>query len=116
MERVISYFYYRRAGWNIVEEHLAYPDKPLPDPEVLRRDFETCVLEVNSKHIRIRMINHFIVQGDPECTYIEDNVDMVVETGDHRRQMSVFCGQHTFCDRYSIYYWATRSKGLKEAI
>merc|ERR1711884_734575 len=83
-ERVISYFYYRRAGWNIVEEHLAYPDKPLPDPEFLRRDFETCVLD-----------------GDPECTYIEDNVDMVVETGDHRRQMSVFCGQHTFCDRFN---------------
>ena len=46
MERVISFFYYRRAGWNIVEEHLAYPDKPLPDPEFLRKDFETCVLEV----------------------------------------------------------------------
>ena len=45
----------------------------------------------------------FIVQGDPECTYIEDNVDMVVETGDHRRQMSIFCGQHTFCDRCSMY-------------
>ena len=29
--------------------------------------------------------DHFIVQGDPECTYIEDNVDMEVETGDHRR-------------------------------
>ena len=56
VERVISFFYYRRAGWNIVEEHLAYPDKQLPDPEFLRKDFETCVLEVNSKHFRMRMI------------------------------------------------------------
>ena len=46
MERVISNFYYRRAGWNIVERKLAFPDEPLPDPAFLRRDFETCVREV----------------------------------------------------------------------
>ena len=46
VERVISNFYYRRAGWNIVERKLAFPNEPLPDPEFLRRDFETCVLEV----------------------------------------------------------------------
>ena len=45
VERVISNFYYRRAGWNIVERKLAFPDEPLPDPAFLRRDFETCVLE-----------------------------------------------------------------------
>ena len=70
VERVISNFYYRRAGWNIVEKKLAFPDEPLPDPEFLRRDFESCVLE-----------------GDPERTYIEDNTETEKETGDHRRQM-----------------------------
>ena len=46
VERVISFFYYRRAGWNIVERKLAFPDEPLPDPAFLRKDFENCVLEV----------------------------------------------------------------------
>ena len=45
VERVISNFYYRRAGWNIVERAKAFPNEPLPDPAFLRRDFESCVLE-----------------------------------------------------------------------
>ena len=48
VERVISFFYYRRAGWYIVDRHLEFPDQPLPDPAFLRRDFETCVLQVRS--------------------------------------------------------------------
>ena len=84
VERVISNFYYRRAGWNIVEKKLAFPDEPLPDPEFLRRDFESCVLD-----------------GDPECTYIEDNADTEKETGDHRRQMMQYCGQHPVCTQFN---------------
>ncbi len=41
---MISWFYYWRAAWNVVERKLAYPDEPLPDPEDLKKDFDTCVL------------------------------------------------------------------------
>ena len=58
---MISFFYYRRAGWNIVERKLAFPDEPLPDPAFLRKDFETCVLQVNNK-VKGRKINfHFFI-------------------------------------------------------
>jgi hypothetical protein len=33
------------TAWNIVERKLQYPDEPLPDPQYLRKDFDTCVLE-----------------------------------------------------------------------
>ena len=39
------------------------------------------------------------VQGDPECSYLEDGVDTAQEAGDHRRQMMQFCGQHPVCTR-----------------
>ena len=39
------------------------------------------------------------VQGDPECSYLEDGVDTAQEAGDHRRQMMQFCGQHPACTR-----------------
>ena len=84
VERVISNFYYRRAGWNIVERALAFPDEPWPDPAFLRRDFESCVVE-----------------GDPECSYVQGGVDSAAETGDHRRQMMQFCGQHPLCVRFN---------------
>lgn len=42
---VVSWFYYWRSAWNIVERKLQYPDEPLPDPKNLRMDFDTCVLE-----------------------------------------------------------------------
>ena len=67
VERVISNFYYRRAGWNIVERAKAFPNEPLPDPAFLRRDFESCVLE-----------------GDAECLYIQGSTNSEAETGDHR--------------------------------
>ena len=86
VERVISYFYYRRAGWNIVERHRDFPDEPLPDPAFLRKDFSSCVLD-----------------GDPECRYVEET-----EAGgpqndakDHRRQMMQFCGQEHHCTLFN---------------
>ena len=84
VERVISNFYYRRAGWNIVERKLAFPNEPLPDPAFLRRDFESCVLE-----------------GDPECSYLENSLDTAWETGDHRRQMMLYCGQTEECAKFN---------------
>ena len=51
---------------------------PLPDPQWLRKDFETCVR-----------------QGDPECTFREG--DEKEGIGDHRRQTLFFCGHDTVC-------------------
>ena len=45
------------------------------------------------------------MQGEPECVYTEGRLpaeDNLV-TGDSRRQMGQFCGQHTYCDRWSSY-------------
>ena len=67
-----------------MERKLAFPNEPLPDPAFLRRDFETCVLE-----------------GDPECTYLENSLNTAQETGDHRRQMMQFCGQQAWCAKFN---------------
>ena len=53
VERVISWYYYVRAPWYFVERKRAFPDLPLPNPNWLRKDYETCVK-----------------RGDKECTYI----------------------------------------------
>ena len=48
-------------------------------------------------------ISTHCVQGEPECVYTEGRLpaeDNLV-TGDSRRQMGQFCGQHTYCDRCS---------------
>lgn len=78
VERVISWFYYVRAPWYFVERKRAFPDLPLPDPEWLKKDFETCVLT-----------------SDPECVY---NQGVRREgIGDHRRQTLFFCGHEPDC-------------------
>merc|ERR1719474_783183 len=93
LERVISFFYYRRAGWNIVERIKAFPDEPLPDPEFLRKDYETCVLE-----------------GDPECSYIKGSISPETETGDHRRQVMNYCGQEIECASWDSMYALNKAK------
>ena len=54
VERVISWYYYVRAPWYFVERKRAFPDLPLPNPNWLRKDYDTCVR-----------------RGDKECQYIE---------------------------------------------
>lgn len=61
-----------------VERKQAFPDLPLPDPQWLRKDYETCVL-----------------RGDPECTYREGETHEGI--GDHRRQTLFFCGHDDDC-------------------
>lgn len=78
IERVISWFYYIRAPWYFVERKRAFPDLPLPDPQWLRKDFETCVLT-----------------GDPECVYNQGARHEGI--GDHRRQTLFFCGHDPDC-------------------
>ena len=99
VERIISDFYYRRSGAYVVQRKLDYPDEPWPDSAFLRRDFTSCVLE-----------------GDPECQWQEgrghsgQEVDVVksrnklllffLQVG-HKRQMSQFCGQESWCNNFN---------------
>ncbi|XP_040572345.1 uronyl 2-sulfotransferase homolog pip isoform X2 [Lepeophtheirus salmonis] len=82
VERVISWYYYVRAPWYFVERKRAFPDLPLPNPNWLKKDFETCV--------RI---------NDPECRYLtglkRDGF------GDHRRQTMFFCGHNEKCTGFN---------------
>lgn len=78
VERVISWFYYVRAPWYYVERKRAFPELPLPDPEWLKKDFETCVLT-----------------SDPECVYTQGARREGI--GDHRRQTLFFCGHEPDC-------------------
>lgn len=78
VERVISWYYYVRAPWYYVERKQIFPDLPLPDPNWLKKDFESCVLK-----------------GDRECRYLEGEVHEGI--GDHRRQTLFFCGHSEKC-------------------
>ncbi|CAD6203453.1 GSCOCG00009770001-RA-CDS [Cotesia congregata] len=78
VERVISWYYYVRAPWYYVERKQIFPDLPLPDPEWLKKDFESCV-----------------VNGDRECRYVEGEYHEGI--GDHRRQTLFFCGHSEKC-------------------
>lgn len=57
VERVISWYYYVRAPWYYVERKQIFPDLPLPDPNWLKKDFESCVLK-----------------GDRECRYLQGEI------------------------------------------
>jgi len=78
VERVISWYYYIRAPWYFVERKRAFPELPLPDPNWLKKDYETCVRSF-----------------DPECRYLQG--DRRDGFGDHRRQSMFFCGHEDDC-------------------
>jgi len=82
VERVISWYYYVRAPWYFVERKRAFPDLPLPNPNWLRKDFETCVRT-----------------SDPECRYIQGAKKDGF--GDHRRQTMFFCGHTDDCTGFN---------------
>ena len=58
--QIVSWFYYWRAAWNIVERKKAYPDEPLPDPEFLRKDFDKCVLTSKALTLLTALCLHVI--------------------------------------------------------
>merc|ERR1719483_1625532 len=82
VERVISWYYYVRAPWYFVERKRAFPDLQLPNPNWLRKDYETCVK-----------------RGDKECTYVDG--DERDDFGDHRRQTMFFCGHSDDCTGFN---------------
>jgi len=79
VERVISWYYYVRAPWYFVERKRAFPDLPLPNPNWLRKDFETCVR-----------------RGDKECRYIEGT-----ERDDFGQLTEFYCGQGEECTGFN---------------
>ncbi|XP_015608993.1 heparan sulfate 2-O-sulfotransferase pipe isoform X2 [Cephus cinctus] len=91
VERVISWYYYVRAPWYYVERKQIFPDLPLPDPNWLKKDFETCVLK-----------------GDRECRYLEGEVHEGI--GDHRRQTLFFCGHSEKCTPFNTVGALERAK------
>jgi len=79
IERVISWYYYVRAPWYFVERKRAFPDLPLPNPNWLRKDYETCVR-----------------RGDNECRYTEGD-----ERDDFGQLTEFFCGQEDECTGFN---------------
>jgi len=75
VERVISWYYYVRAPWYFVERKRAFPDLPLPNPNWLRKDYDTCVR-----------------RGDKECRYQDGD-----ERDDFGQLTEFFCGQEDDC-------------------
>ncbi|XP_033212740.1 heparan sulfate 2-O-sulfotransferase pipe [Belonocnema kinseyi] len=91
VERVISWYYYVRAPWYYVERKQIFPDLPLPDPNWLRKDFESCVLN-----------------DDRECKYLEGEIHEGI--GDHRRQSLFFCGHSEKCTPFNTIGALERAK------
>ncbi|XP_035724495.1 heparan sulfate 2-O-sulfotransferase pipe-like isoform X1 [Vespa mandarinia] len=91
VERVISWYYYVRAPWYYVERKQIFPDLPLPDPNWLKKDFETCVLK-----------------GDRECRYLKGEIHEGI--GDHRRQTLFFCGHSEKCTPFNTVGALERAK------
>ncbi|XP_032309644.1 heparan sulfate 2-O-sulfotransferase pipe-like isoform X4 [Drosophila ananassae] len=74
LERLVSWFYYRRAPWHWAERYEVFGDAiKMPSIQWLKKDF-----------------NHCIDEHDPECVYEQMELWNV---GDHRRQSLFFCGQ-----------------------
>merc|ERR1711884_927130 len=79
VERVISWYYYVRAPWYFVERKRAFPELPLPNPNWLRKDYETCVK-----------------RGDKECQWLEGG-----ERDDFGQLTEFFCGQDDDCTGFN---------------
>jgi len=88
VERVISWYYYVRAPWYFVERKRAFPDLPLPNPNWLRKDYETCVK-----------------RGDKECTYVDGD-----ERDDFGQLTEFFCGQDDECTGFNTEIAMQRAK------
>ena len=65
--QIVSWFYYWRAAWNVVERKLAFPEQPLPDPKMLRMDFDTCVRAGNLTHF---CVNKLIKWDALKCIFL----------------------------------------------
>lgn len=77
-DRLVSWFYYIRAAWYIVERKRLFPGNPLPSSSWIKKDFDSCVSNPR----------------DTECQYLQGDRE---GWGDHRRQSVFFCGMDPDC-------------------
>ncbi|XP_053957226.1 heparan sulfate 2-O-sulfotransferase pipe-like isoform X2 [Anastrepha ludens] len=92
VERLISWFYYVRAPWYIVERKKNFPKEyRVPNIAWLKKSFDSCIL----KH-------------DAECIFAQGDKKGL---GDHRRQMLFFCGQNNeLCMPFNSYQAMQQAK------
>ncbi|XP_061388105.1 heparan sulfate 2-O-sulfotransferase pipe-like [Musca vetustissima] len=78
VERVISWFYYRRTPWSAVQNYRV-TNKFFP-PKFYKKDYHDCVLN-----------------SDPECVY-EQGASFTQTKALHIRQTLFFCGHDPVCE------------------
>lgn len=78
VERVISWFYYRRTPWIAVQMYNL--NKKFRPTKFYKKDFEQCVLE-----------------KEPECLYLQ-GADFEHTQAEHIRQSLYFCGHDPVCE------------------
>lgn len=83
VERVISWFYYKRAPWTAVQMYKL--TKKFRKPQWYKKNFEDCV-----------------INRDLECRY---EIDSKFQSSvvDHKRQTLFFCGHDPSCEYVSFY-------------
>ncbi|XP_046807410.1 heparan sulfate 2-O-sulfotransferase pipe-like [Lucilia cuprina] len=83
VERVISWFYYRRTPWNAVQTFRI--TKHFRTSQFYKKNYEQCVLE-----------------KDPECVYME-GANFEQMQAQHVRQSLYFCGHEPVCEPFNSY-------------
>lgn len=78
VERVISWFYYRRTPWSAVQNYRV--TKKFFDDKFYKKDYHDCVLN-----------------ADPECVY-EQGASFTQTQAQHIRQTLFFCGHDPVCE------------------
>ncbi|XP_075160329.1 heparan sulfate 2-O-sulfotransferase pipe isoform X11 [Haematobia irritans] len=90
VERVISWFYYRRTPWSVVQNYRV--TKKFLSTQFYKKDFHDCVLK-----------------KDPECVY-EQGASFAQTQALHIRQTLFFCGHDPVCEPFNSYGALQRAK------
>ncbi|XP_013115762.2 heparan sulfate 2-O-sulfotransferase pipe-like [Stomoxys calcitrans] len=90
VERVISWFYYRRTPWSVVQNYRV--TKKFLSTQFYKKDFHDCVLS-----------------KDTECVY-EQGASFTQTEALHIRQTLFFCGHDPVCEPFNSYGALQRAK------
>ncbi|XP_058985297.1 heparan sulfate 2-O-sulfotransferase pipe isoform X4 [Musca domestica] len=94
VERVISWFYYRRTPWSAVQNYRV--TKKFFDDKFYKKDYHDCVLN-----------------ADPECVY-EQGASFTQTQAQHIRQTLFFCGHDPVCEPFNSYGALQKAKEIVE--
>ena len=81
VEKVISYFYYRRAPWKLKLEQNLFHDFTMPSEDFMNKDLTTCILD----------------ESDPECRFVDG--EPIGLYGNHA--IMQFCGHDPYCTLFN---------------